>query len=387
MKVLVTDGHTRISLYVIRSIGSRGIDVTAQVEQKYDNLSSFGCKSRYVKEKIVTSTDPVSEKKYINELASLAKSHDVLIPIKTETIMAVAKNADLFRNVGCFIPEYDKIKLLQNKFDLCRYASRIGIPTPKTYFPESMEHVSDISKEIKYPAYVKLREEGDYAPQQRYIIAKDQHQLLRLYPKMHRRGSFPLIQEKIHGVGLGFFALFDEVSKPIAYFGHRRIRQFPYLGGPSSCCASHKNSRVFSLATELLSSLHWRGLAMVEFIQDEHDGIPKLLEVNPRFWGSTPLAVSAGIDFPYLLFRLSLGQKIEQDLNYREGVKIRFLVNDVMAVLDNMRHGSNKTKYVFQFIKDLFDFKIRDGIISFKDFRPSMAYLGMLIEKKLKSGA
>jgi len=56
MKVLVTDSDARTALYVIHSLGRRSIDVTAHVEKRHDNLMSFGSRSKYVKEKIVTST-------------------------------------------------------------------------------------------------------------------------------------------------------------------------------------------------------------------------------------------------------------------------------------------------------------------------------------------
>ena len=37
---------------------------------------------------------------------------------------------------------------------------------------------------------------------------------------------------------------------------------------------------------------------MVEFKHDERDGVPKLMEINGRFWGSLQLAIDAGVDFP-----------------------------------------------------------------------------------------
>jgi len=33
-------------------------------------------------------------------------------------------------------------------------------------------------------------------------------------------------------------------------------------------------------------SLDWHGVAMVEFWIDSRDGKPKLMEINPRFWGT-----------------------------------------------------------------------------------------------------
>ena len=46
--------------------------------------------------------------------------------------------------------------------------------------------------------------------------------------------------------------------------------------------------------------LSYSGLAMVEFRRGP-DGVGYLMEVNGRVWGSLPLAVRAGMDFPALL--------------------------------------------------------------------------------------
>src|SRR3989304_2123387 len=46
----------------------------------------------------------------------------------------------------------------------------------------------------------------------------------------------------------------------------------------------------------MLAGLGWTGLAMVEFKLAE-DGA-RLMEVNGRLWGSLPLAVNSGRDFP-----------------------------------------------------------------------------------------
>lgn len=382
MKVLVTDSHTRTALYVIRSIGRRGIDVSAHVERRFDNLMSFGCKSRYVKEKVVTSTHPRFEEEYIQELSQIAKNYDVIIPIKTETIMAVAKNIHLFKEVNCFTPDYELIKFVQNKSNIYNHADKMGIPIPITYCPQSLEDIEKISKKIRYPVYIKLCEEGDFSPKERYKIANDAQQLIKFYSEMHIRFPFPIIQEKINGVVMGLFALFDKDSKPITYFSHRRVRQYPFKGGPSSCCESYKDPQVISLGLNLLSSLKWQGLAMVEFLKDERDGVPKLMEINPRFWGSTPLAINAGVDFPYLLFQASVGRSIKQKVKFQEGVKIRFLVNDLMALVDYMIYGENRIAFSIQFLRDLLNFKIKDGIIILNDIKPILAYMGGVIGKK-----
>ena len=59
------------------------------------------------------------------------------------------------------------------------------------------------------------------------------------------------------------------------------------------------------------------------------DGTPYLIEINGRFWGSLQLSIEAGIDFPFLLYKLALGNKLECELSYKEGVKSRWLLGDL----------------------------------------------------------
>ena len=44
----------------------------------------------------------------------------------------------------------------------------------------------------------------------------------------------------------------------------------------------------------------------IEFRIDSRDGVPKIMEVNPRFWGSLQLSILSGVDFPYLLYKALL---------------------------------------------------------------------------------
>jgi predicted ATP-grasp superfamily ATP-dependent carboligase len=79
----------------------------------------------------------------------------------------------------------------------------------------------------------------------------------------------------------------------------------------------------------LLKALGWNGVAMVEFKIDARDGLPKLMEVNARFWGSLQLAVDAGVNFPLLLYRLACGEDAPPQFDYKVGVKSRWLLGDL----------------------------------------------------------
>ena len=72
------------------------------------------------------------------------------------------------------------------------------------------------------------------------------------------------------------------------------------------------------------------------------------MEVNPRFWGSTELAIQAGVNFPELLFKLSQGKTIKQP-NYNIGYRCRWLYGDFLYLLTAPKN--------WKMIKEWFNFK------------------------------
>jgi predicted ATP-grasp superfamily ATP-dependent carboligase len=86
-------------------------------------------------------------------------------------------------------------------------------------------------------------------------------------------------------------------------------------------------------AETLLKSLNWHGIAEVEFRVDLRDGIPKLMEINPRFWGSLEVAVRSGVDFPYLLYRIAMDGDVNTVSSYKVGVKGRYMAQDILYIV------------------------------------------------------
>jgi len=70
----------------------------------------------------------------------------------------------------------------------------------------------------------------------------------------------------------------------------------------------------------LLDALQWHGVAMVEFRYDERDKDYKLLEINPKFWGSLDLALAAGVDFPSYLCQMARGATLAYSEEYQRNL-------------------------------------------------------------------
>jgi predicted ATP-grasp superfamily ATP-dependent carboligase len=96
-------------------------------------------------------------------------------------------------------------------------------------------------------------------------------------------------------------------------------------------------AEALAAATQLISFNGWHGVAMIEFKWDAAENRPKLIEVNARFWGSLNLAIMAGVDFPFLLYRLARGEKVEGPAEYRIGLKSRWELGDLDYLLIRLK--------------------------------------------------
>ncbi|MFB3041919.1 MAG: ATP-grasp domain-containing protein, partial [Candidatus Poribacteria bacterium] len=111
------------------------------------------------------------------------------------------------------------------------------------------------------------------------------------------------VQENFIGMGVGVELLAAQGESLFA-FQHVRVHE-PIMGGGSSYRKSVAlDSELLEASTKLLKALNYTGVAMVEFKVNFKTGAWVFIEINARFWGSLPLAVAAGADFPYYLYQL-----------------------------------------------------------------------------------
>jgi predicted ATP-grasp superfamily ATP-dependent carboligase len=123
-------------------------------------------------------------------------------------------------------------------------------------------------------------------------------------------------------------------------------------------------------ALTLMKRLRWHGVAMVEIKLDADDGRPKLMEVNGRFWGSLPLSVAAGVDFPYMLHEMITKGDVAPAFDYRLGVKSRWLIpGDALWFLASLRSRSDKVRVAREFLHTR---GIYDDVLAVSDPLPTL---------------
>jgi predicted ATP-grasp superfamily ATP-dependent carboligase len=237
-----------------------------------------------------------------------------------------------------------------DKVTTLRIANKIGIPLPKTSFARNAD---EIEIPAEFPLIVKpSRGSGSRG----MSVVGNVEELKRAVAEISKRGLVAIIQEKIpvEGAGYGVSVLFNFESKPRAVFVHKRLREYPVKGGPSTLRISVKYPELAETGVSLMKEIGWIGAGMVEFKIDPRDGVPKLMEINPRLWGSLQLSISSGIDFPELLVKMALDGDIPEIPDYKEGIMARWLLpGDILHFISNPNRFKLDPRFFKFFDKNL----------------------------------
>lgn len=355
-RVLVTDGEKRISLSLIRSLGKRGIKVDVGSESFY----SIGFTSRYCYKRSLYKSPKKNPEAFFNYLLKKVKKnkYKCIFPVRENTAKVISKyKNELSKYTKVPVPDYPSFQRAFNKEEVLKIAIKKGISCPKSYFENDVDTIAD---QIKFPVILKSKSRHG----SKVSICQSKNEL-KIMSKLFYENIGPFfIQEFIpNGGELGVYTLFNSESKPYALSVHQRIRTVHTYGGVSTFRKTIRNDHIVKIAFDLLKAINWVGPAMVEFRVDSRDNTPKFIEINPRWWGSLPLSIFSGPDFPYLLYKNEVDGKIKPNLNYKIGVNCRCFYGDIIWYMNS----KNKLKN----LNELFDFSTNFDIISLKDPLPA----------------
>ena len=158
-----------------------------------------------------------------------------------------------------------------------------------------------------------------------------------------------LIQDIVPGDGTHQFAYcaFFKEGHAIGSMEARRRRQHPHeFGRASTFVETIDLPALGALSERFLHAIDYYGLVEVEFKLDPRDGQFKLLDVNARTWGYHTLGPSAGVDFPYLLYRDQTGTTVDP-CRGKSGVSwIRLLTDIPTGIIEVGRRRLKFSEYL-----------------------------------------
>ena len=341
---LVTDGKYRSSIAAVRALHRAGYRVVV-TQTRADVKSAPAVSVSKSCDDFRWIDGACADADYAEKLLSVLKEyeHPVLFCVGAVTLNTVAARREEFAALANFlIAPKETLDALNDKESVHQRALELGIPVPREYdgTPES------------YPVVVKPHcgEKFGLKAADRYAVANNEAEFDAIMEKMQRYDPSPIVQQKITGEGAGASLLLGRESELLGALCHRRVREYPITGGPSTCCESFYDAALIDRAYRLLHSFGFTGMAMVEFKGD------CLLEVNPRVWGSFPMTEAAQSPFTAYYARAAAGERVRYTAqDYRSGVRMRFLLNDTLAALHYLRAG--RIGVFLRSIADLFTAK------------------------------
>jgi predicted ATP-grasp superfamily ATP-dependent carboligase len=346
MRILVTDSSTRSALAAVRALGNLGHEVIC-AGTAHPSLASV---SRFASSFERYPNPATDADGFITALLDITQRREIgiVLPMTEVTTLLTAVHQDRLPE-GCRFPfpAHEIVANAGDKAYVIGRARELGVPTPRTTIVNSLAMARASMGDLAFPVVIKparsrVRVGGGWLSTG-VAYALERAELDRRLAQLPAAVFPVLLQERIEGPGVGVFACFLD-GEPIALFSHRRLREKPPSGGASVLCESAPlDPSAVAHATRLLRSLKWRGVAMVEFKQDNRDGSLRLMEINGRFWGSLQLAIDSGVNFPALAVDVAMGKTTNRTPpRHTVGVKSRWLVGDtdsLLAILLRSRRG------------------------------------------------
>jgi len=352
--VLVLDAAGQAGLSIVRSLGRQGIAVTAGSSRQF----SLGRVSKYSSQSFQYPDPNKSAPRFVTRLVEYLTrvEHSVVIPVRDSTSTICSKHKPAIEETGTTVAVegWEQFEQAYDKGRLFSLAESLSVPTPSTHDPGSLAAVEEIAPDVPYPALVKPRSKTvwDDSGECHYTRVDDAHyvetpgdlietyrRVLSEHPVLEAQNHYPLVQEYIEGTTTTTVVIANE-GDILAHFQEERVRTFPSSGGNSTLLRDISCPRMLESAREVIGALNWTGPAMVEFMRTP-EGVPYLIEVNGRYWGSVPFAIESGLDVPWLHYRLLQGLDVESPQSVRaDRLHHRLLYLDLKWLHEQVRLGN-----------------------------------------------
>ncbi len=337
-KVLVLGIDDRSALTVIRSLGRKGIIVHLGKDVPFSICEL----SKYTRKVISLPNSGSDPDSWVQELAAHLEreKYDLVIPTADNYLVLAVKHRQKLEKFAHFaIPGNQGFTYTYNKSDTLALAQSLGVPCPTTLELSSTDDIPKVYQQFDFPVFVKPVSSKVWQKNKRHNLkpelVKDKSRFEKIIPAILE--ICPVLIQSYHpgiGVGLEFLA---KDSQPIAVFQHQRVHE-PLGGGGSSYRKSVPVDPVLlDHSQKLLEAINWTGVAMVEYKYNPATDESVLMEINGRFWGSLPLAVAAGVDFPFLLYDMLANGRTLDSVSYKENIFCRNPVKDLDWLKENIR--------------------------------------------------
>lgn len=234
---------------------------------------------------------------------------DIILPLDWPMIRFLSAHRDEVEKVAALppLPAPELIDTVSDKWLFAEILKRENLPFPATFLYEREKINTQDFATLNYPILVKPRIGLGGSE----IVFFDDHSQLVKSLENPKYGDKYILQEFIPGYDASCNVLCQD-GEILAYTIQKGIHSGNSRFEPPSGLEFIQDEQILSTIRKLVRAINWSGVANFDFRYDENNCQPKLLEMNPRFWGSLVASLAAGVNFPYLACLAGLGIEFPQ---------------------------------------------------------------------------
>lgn len=296
--------NTRIDILIADNGGKIGENVMM-------SLRRHGLRTVVLDDKEVRNDKPGYVRNLRNAIRELHPR--MILPVFKAQWLAEYKDLLTQEDRSLLIPvcSAQVLDTLDDKVKCSRLVQGLGIPQPKMYGDSQAEEIT--SWPVVYKRASGLSGSSVYFPKDSKALGN----LIRSSSKPH------LIMDFIDGYDVSIDAIRWTMSDGSTYFQAVAYRVlWPRQKGISKIRMGVCGEELRDQARRILDAVDYEGVCGLDFRIDRKSGRACFLECNPRFSGGIRSSLAAGLDLPFLMWRLANGETPERLRLHRHRLSI-----------------------------------------------------------------
>ena len=307
-----------------RSIDVVGVDARSEVIGKYI------CERFY-------KVPYAHEDEFIPELLEICRKEKVrvILPQVTKELGKLAQSRRAFLDEGVVIAVSDRraIEIANNKYELSLVAEKAGVPIPELYKVKRWSDLEEKAVKLGYPEKPVVVKPPVSSGMRGLRIISEEIDLKRLYFENKPTSLYIKLQSLYNILGERFpdLLVMEYLPGPeytvdiLAWKGEPYVviprKRIEIKCGITFIGVAEKNEDIIEYSRKLAKALGLSYAFGFQFRMDE-DGVPKVIECNPRIQGTMVLSTIAGANIIYGAVKLALGETPGPFSSIRWGAKL-----------------------------------------------------------------
>ncbi len=268
-----------------------------------------------------------SDPGYISELLEICKKErvDILLPIMSAELNALAENRDAFAGIGTIVSVSDlqALAIANNKCRLLNFMKENDLPCAEYYAVHSREELREYTKRLGYPEKKVCVKAADSSGSRGFRILSENASRFDMFLNekptagiislddlldiLTESDKFPelLVMEYLPGAEYSVDLLADQ-GRVLVSCCRKSLRMENSIMLEAVVV---DNSAVTNLCTEVTEKLGLDGNIGFD-IREREDRTPIIMECNPRITAGIPYFNLAGVNLPYLCVKKLMKEEL-----------------------------------------------------------------------------